>query len=202
MSIVIPPGFGSAAVVMEGGVGTSPFITTLGVDLSPAGGDYVGVANRVMSAYDAAFGESMSPDLTITKVILSIGQDGGDAPTVESDLNAREGGGSGDFASLNSALLLNKRTAVLGRKGRGRMFIPGVIKENMVDISGRLGQTTIDAFNGVAVGFLELLDSDEPGDVGVATTAWLLHSDTDEPPSPLTALTAGPVVGTLRRRIK
>lgn len=202
MTLVIPPGFGSAALVLEGGVGTSPFITTIGVDLSAAGGDYVAAANTVMQAYSAAFLPSTSPDLTLVRCILSVGQDGGDQPTVESDFPSVPGGGSGDFAPLSVSLLLNKRTSLLGRKGRGRMFIPGVIKDNMVDISGRLLGTVVDAFDGVAEGFIDILNDPDGLTDPVVVPPVLLHSTAVPVPTPIAAMTTGPVVGTMARRIK
>lgn len=202
MTLVIPPGFGSAALVLEGGVGTSPFITTIGVDLSESGGDYVAAANSVMNAYALAFIESTSPALTLTRCILSVGQDGGDQPTVESDLAPFPGSGTGDFSPLSVALLLNKKTPVLGRKGRGRMFVPGVIKDNMVDISGRLGNDTLDAFTSVANAMLDILATGGELEPYVNVPAVLLHSTASPVPTPITALTAGAVVGTMARRIK
>jgi hypothetical protein len=201
MTLVIPPGFGSAAFVLEGGVGTQPFITTLGVDLTDAGGDYVLAADTLFSAYAAAFIESTSNVLTLARVILSVGQDGGDQPTVESSLPPAAGEASGDFAPLSVAMLLNKKTSFLGRKGRGRMFIPGVIKDNMVDISGRVGTSTIDAFEPILDLFLAALA--DPGVEGIPSLpAVLLHSTATPPPTPIDSLTVNGVVGTMARRIK
>lgn len=201
MTLVIPPGFGSAAIVLEGGVGTQPFITTIGLDMTDAGGDYVAVANKVFDTYGVAFLESTSTDLSLTQVILSVGQDGGDQPTVSSDRAAVAGEATGDFAPLSVALLLNKRTAFLGRKGRGRMFIPGVIKDNMVDISGRVGTTTIEAFNEILESWLAVLAAGEGIDAP-AIPAVLLHSTATPAPTPISAMTVGPIVGTMARRIK
>lgn len=202
MALIVPPGFGSAAIVLEAGVGTTPFITTIGVDLSSAGGDFVSAANTVYACYANAFLTSTSPDLTLTKVILSVGQDGGDTPTVESNLPAQAGTGSGEYLPLSNALLLNKSTALLGRKGRGRMFVPGVMKDSQVDISGRIGQTTVDAFNTVAEDFLASLVDDV---FEIPTPAVLLHGPAvggAPAPTPILGLTVGPIVGTLPRRIK
>lgn len=202
MSIVIPPGYASAAFVLTGPVGTQPFITTIGLNVGAAGGDYVNAANQAFAIYGVNFMPSTSTDLTLERVILSIGQDGGEAPTVESDLPSQPGEATGDFLPLANALLLNKRTPRLGRRGRGRMFIPGVLKDNMVDVNGRLGDTTVAAFDGVAEAFItQLQDGDE---VGPALPPVLLHNSGVGAGSPdlITALNAAPLVGVMRKRIR
>lgn len=201
MAQFIGPGTGSAAIVLTGGVGTQPFITTIGVDLTLVGGNYIGAANTVFAAYQQTFLESTSNELTLERVILSVGQDNGDAPTVESTLEPVAGDASGDFLPLSCALLLNKRTQRLGREGRGRMFIPGVLKDNMVDISGTVGETTREAFNQVAEDFLGLLNLGIPT-VATSVPPILLHSDPATQVDAILTLIVGPICGTMARRIK
>lgn len=82
------------------------------------------------------------------------------------------------------------------------MFIPGVIKDNMVDISGRLLGTVVDAFDGVAEGFIDILNDPSGLTDPVVVPPVLLHSTAVPVPTPIAAMTTGPVVGTMARRIK
>lgn len=200
MAQTIPSDFGSAALVFESAQGTQPFITTCGVNLSNAGGDYVEAANNVFSAYALTFMTSTTSDLTLTKCVLSVGSDGDGAPTVDSDRPSEPGTSTGDFLPLSCSLLVNKRTAVLGRKGRGRMFMPGLLKDNMVDVSGRVGNTTLDAYNGLLEDFMELLLTS--GGIGVDTSPVLLHQGFIPVPTPITSFVCAPVIGTIRKRIR
>lgn len=200
MAQIIPSDFGSAALVFESAQGTQPFITTLGINLSNAGDDYVGAANNVMGAYSTTFSTSWSSDLTLTKCVLSVGSDGDGAPTVDSDAPSVPGTGSGEYLPLSNSLLVNKRTAVLGRKGRGRFFLPGLLKDNMVDVSGRVGTTTLDAYNELLEEFMSKLLSS--GGLGVDTSPVLLHSVQFPVPTPITSFVCAPLIGTIRRRIR
>lgn len=200
MAQIIPSDFGSAALVFDSSAGTQPFITTLGINLSNADGDYVGAANNVKGAYATAFSTSWTNDLTLTKCILSVGSDGDGYPTVDSDTPAVPGTGSGDYLPLSNCLLVNKRTAVLGRKGRGRFFLPGLLKDNMVDVSGRVGQTTIEAYDEVLEEFMSLLLTS--GGLGVDTSPVLLHSVQFPVPTPITSFVCAPLIGTIRKRIR
>lgn len=204
MALVIPPGYASAAFVLTGPVGTQPFVTTIGVDVSQYGGDYQNAANQLFAVYHNYFMESTTSDLTLERVILSIGQDGGGAPTVESNLPSVTGEASGDFLPLSCALLLNKRTSRLGRRGRGRMFIPGVLKDNMVDVNGRVGLTTVQAFNGLALEFLSALVEGDGPEIAPGMPPVILHAPSVSagPPDEITGLSVAAVVGTVRRRIR
>nr|CRY95213.1 hypothetical protein [uncultured prokaryote] len=202
MPLIIPPGYASAAFVLNGPIGTQPFISTIGLDVRAAGGDYQNAANQAMAIYAQNFMPSTSNQLTLERVVLSIGQDGGDAPTVESNLPGQPGEATGDFLPLSNALLLNKRTSRLGRRGRGRMFIPGVLKDNVVDVNGRVLNVTVAAFDLVAAAFIDELTE---GDiVGPAMPPVLLHNAGIGAGDPdlITSLTVNPVIGTVRKRIR
>lgn len=202
MSTHIPEGSYSAAFYLEGGVGTTPFVTTIGLQAADPGADPVDVANVAFAAYATNFMPSTSPQLTLTRVVLSVGQDGVSNPTVESNVPAVVGTGTGEYLPLSNALLLNKNTARLGRQGRGRMFIPGCMKDDQADISGRLGSTTVAAFNDVAQDFIDFLVDE--GEGGLSLLPVLLHdfAVADDSPTPITAITVNPIVGTVRKRIK
>lgn len=206
MSVTIPPGFASAAIEVLGSAGTAPYITTFGVDTSEAGGDFLKVANECFDCYASNWQLVTSDQLTINRCILSVGQDGGEAPSVISDLSSRVGNRSGASEHIGTALLINKNTATLGRRGRGRMFIPGVLADSQVSLEGRLNASQIDLFQEIADQFGQQLQNGVPGtsiDDWIPLQGVLLHGPVDGiDPSPITSFPVQSKVGMLRRRLR
>lgn len=203
MSLVIPPGFGLAAINFTGPNGTAPYVTTIGVGLSFAGGDFVGAANRVMAAYTSAFHNGWSSNLTLERVTLTVGSDG-PSGSVDSDLDPVTSSRSTTFMPTACSAIARKVTAELGRRGRGRMFLPGVLADAEVDEAGQILPAQIDVINTSLATFLTELASDEVGDIGVPVTPVLLHSPhpSGSVPTPITSMTCVPVVGWIRGRIR
>lgn len=202
MSLVIPPGFALASIVLNGIDGTQPYVTTIGVGTSDAGGDYVGIANQVFGAYELAFRELTNVNLVISKVTLLVGSDGGNG-SVDSTYPAQQGERDVPMAPTAMSLIGRKQTASLGRTGRGRMFIPGVLADGDVTASGAIESASIPVFAEALEDFRTYLAS-YPGSVNPPAPAYLLHSE-DSPttsPSAMTALTPAPLVGWIRGRIR
>ena len=103
------------------------------------------------------------------------------------------GGAGGTFASPNLAYLVEKHTALGGRKGRGRMFLPGVT-EGGIGGSGDLDLTVLGDFTTNLANWLDAL-----GGVGVEPV--VLHSD-ETAPTPITAFVIDPKVATQRNRLR
>lgn len=200
MSLVIPPGFGSAAFVLTGPAGTEPYITTIGVSLSGAGGDFVAVANNCHEAYATNFLVGTNNDLALDRVVLAVGQDGAGG-SVESTKPAVQGSAGAEMAPTAMSVIIRKLTGNLGRKGRGRMFLPGTVSEAAVDASGRLAGGTVTGWQGRATAFLQDLEAGVPGGSGQAAAAVLLHSSSLVP-TPITAMSVSPIVGWIRGRIR
>lgn len=203
MSLIIPPGYGSAAFIFTGSVGTPEHVTTLGVDLSGAGGDFVGAANRLMKAYGLTLMGQTYSSLTLTRVTLSVGQDG-PGGSVDSDTDAYVGGKTGSAQAVAMAPVVRKVTGEIGRRGRGRMFPPGMLATSEVDTNGMISagrrtslQTAFDDF------FTDLKFND--GGVGEPTMQpVLLHSSGPGAgvPSVMTGFAVAPLVGWIRGRIR
>lgn len=200
MSLVIPPGFGSAALTFTGTPGTQPYITTIGIDLSNWGGDFVEAANNVMAGYAVGFQNQWSSALVLEKVTLSVGQDG-PGGSVDSDLEPIPSTRTGQFPPTAMSAIARKVTNELGRRGRGRMFLPGVISENEVDEAGKIAPARIAAINGYLQTFYDYV---VVGDPAPATPMVLLHgpSVTAQPPTPLTGFVCSQTVGWIRGRIR
>lgn len=200
MSLTIPPGYGLAAIEVTSIQGTSPFVTTIGVDLGDASGDFVAAANRVFITYTNNFLTSMGTAFIVNRVILTVGQDGGSGSVISTE-PAIAGTRTGTFGSVVQAVLLNKVTNVLGRQGRGRMFIPGVLSQTEVNTSGIISSGSVTAFQADADGFYnDLLD---PGATsGPALPPVLLHSNAVLSPTPIEALQVSNKTGIQRKRIR
>lgn len=199
MSLVIPPGFGNAAFIFTGAVGTQPYVTTLGVDISGAGGDFVGAANSLMLSYQVAFQTETSNALTLDRVNLAIGQDG-PGGSVDSDLSPIAMSRSGTYGPTAMSAIARKVTNEIGRRGRGRMFLPGVITESEVDADGSITS----ARRGTLQTALNLFQTTlaEPAGEDVAYPPVLLHSQAPADPTPLTSFAVSDLVGWIRGRIR
>lgn len=117
-------------------------------------------------------------------------------PSVEYS-NPWNGSIAQDTVTANTAVLIRKTTAVGGRRGRGRMFMPG-LPENQVDGSGALN-TTYQA--GIQTSWNNFFDALEGADLPL----YLLHSEGPAilvPPVPLTSLDVSATAATQRRRLR
>lgn len=202
MSLVIPPGYASAALVFNSSQGTQPFVTTIGVDVSDAGGDYVAVADKVMADYAAAFNNQWSQALVLDRVTLTVGADG-PSGSVDSTLAPIPSTRSGSFPPVAMSAIARKVTNRLGRQGRGRMFLPGVLSESEVDEDGSIINTRRTSLNTQLNTFYTLL-IDSEGLYPFTTPPVLLHgpSVTLNPPDPIVGLVASDTVGWIRGRIR
>jgi hypothetical protein len=200
VSLVIPPGFGSAAFVLTGAVGTQPYVTTIGVSLASVGGDFVAAANSCFTAYATTIMAETSNQLTLDRVTLSVGSDG-PGGSVDSTLAPVAGVKSGQYPPTACSLIVRKSTNELGRRGRGRMFIPGVLGEADIDQDGTVAAGRRTALNLVLGTFLEELTVPTSG---LDTVPYLLHGPSIPalPPTLIDGLTCSDVVGWIRGRIR
>lgn len=93
----------------------------------------------------------------------------------------------------NCAYLYRKRTALGGRKNRGRMFLPGV---------GEADVNSLGVISTGVVGALQALADDLLTDLDAAGYPMhILHNDST-PPTQVTALLLDSVIATQRRRLR
>jgi hypothetical protein len=196
--VVIPPGFGQAAFVFSSAKGTPDFITTLGVDISGAGGDFVSAANALKLCYVNSILGSTDNDLTLQRVDLAIGQDG-PGGSVSSSTGAVQGGSSAEFGPVAGAVIAQKVTNAFGRKGRGRMFLPGTAAESVFDESGRMGSNLVPLWQANLTAFYDCLVT--PAGGGVSYQPVILHSTAPTTPTPVVGFRPGPLIGWIRGRI-
>ena len=199
MSLIVPPGFGIAAWTLSGQPGTEPYVTTCGVDLSGWGGDFVAAANRAQVCYQQTILTQTSNNLALDRVDLYVGADGSSG-SVSSTGASVSGGDSGQHPPTAVSVLARKVTNDIGRRGRGRMFLPGVGSESDIDQDGSLVPGAQAALQPELDEFFDLLDGD-----GGATTPLspvLLHATAPADPTPIVAFTLAPLVGIQRGRIR
>lgn len=199
MPTIIPDGFAVAAVTFTGPVGTEPYVTTFGVSLvGIAQEDYVDMANDIMGAYELQFSEFTSEELRCTKVTLQVGLGGGVSGSVDSSDPEWAGGGLGARVPTAMAVIARKSTADLGRAGRGRSFLPGLLSAGAVDESGNIALATAATYSERWNNLIVYLATKE---VGTATPMVLLHND-GSTPTPVIAGSVAPKVGWIRKRIR
>lgn len=199
MALIIPPGFGNAAFIFTSTTGTPPIVTTLGVNLSAAGGDFVEAANVAFAAYAAHLLPETDTSLTLDRVNLAVGDDG-PGGSVDSDLAPAPGTRSGTGPPVSMSTIVRKVTNDIGRRGRGRMFLPGLLTTTNVDESGIIASGRRDEILTAVGGFIaELFDTET---VPFNLPPVLLHSSAPADPTPLTGAAVSPLVGWIRGRIR
>lgn len=200
MPKIIPVGYAEAAWTFSGGPGTAPYVTTLGVALAGIDpDDYVQAADDIFQAYASVMMPNTSDAITLDRVVLSIGLAGGTSGSVSSTNTAVPGGVSGvEFAPLAMAAIATKQSASLGRKGRGRSFLPGTVRDASVDEGGNLTTGAVTALGDAWNQILVNLATATPGR---AMSPVILHSD-GSTPSVIISGGCSPKVGWIRKRIR
>jgi hypothetical protein len=199
VTLIIPPGYGNAAFIFTSTVGTPPLVTTLGIDLSNAGGDFVEVANQLMGVYAGAFGSGTDSSLSLDRVNLAVGQDG-PGGSVDSDAEPIAMTGSITGPPVSMAPIARKVTNDIGRRGRGRMFLPGVLAANSVGEDGVITSAARDSLQARLDAFYESLFTDAGPPTPFPPV--LLHSQAPADPTPITGFSISLVVGWIRGRIR
>jgi hypothetical protein len=198
MARIIPAGFAEAAMVFTGGAGTAPYITTIGVSLvGIAPEDYQQSARDIFVAWRDNMLKTQDDDLVFQRVDLAVGNGGAGSGSVSSDQPAVSGTNTGTFGPLAMSVVVQKLSADLGRRGKGRSFVPGSVTEDNV---GPSGQITTGLATYVSTAYNDfLLDLATPP-VGSATSPVILHAD-GSTPTPITGARTSPTVGWIRGRI-
>lgn len=190
MSARIPPGFWEARhkFLVPGQDGE--VITSIGWDGAPPTVE----ADQLTYAADVAgIMGNLSENISMTTIDFVIGQDGPDDVvfTVPVDFPGEASGGT---FPPNVAYLVQKRTSTPGRRGRGRMYLPGV-PEGAVGNGGDVAPATVIGLN---TNLSDWLDDAS----GHGWTPVLFHASAPFAPSDVTSLLAQPIVATQRKRLR
>nr|CRY97247.1 hypothetical protein [uncultured prokaryote] len=200
VTLLIPSGFASAAIIHTGSIGTGPFICTFGVDITDSEFVPVDAANSIFDNWADAILPEMTQYLTLDRVILTVGSNTGNG-SVESTRTALPGGvAAGDYPPRAQSAIIRKSTAQLGRAGRGRMFVPGVLDEPDVGADGILDPVRQAELTSAFIVLLGAL-ADDTSEGQVSTPMRLLHSS-NETPSVVLGMACANKVGWVRGRIR
>lgn len=200
MSIVIPVGYGQASFIHTSNEGTPPFVCTLGLNLGDAGGDFVLAANQAAACWATEIMPAMDSNITFERVSLLIGADG-PSGSVDSDIAPVAGGRSIEGLPWSLSAIARKQTTDLGRSGRGRMFVPGVVAPSEVNQAGGISSTRRTTLQAALTDFYDALVAGD--EAGPSLPPVLFHNPGVEPsPTAITGLSLAPLVGWIRKRIR
>lgn len=190
--MIIPAGYAQVNIKMGGAALPLGAQVTFGVE-NPLGQ----VANSIASSVIAAFNSNNVPGFISTGVqfVSVLVKRGPNATGEQQDLPwGVPGERAGAVCPPNVAFLVRKQTQLGGRKGRGRMFFPGVIDTD-VDGAGIVVPA-------VAAGLLDDLGNAFADLVNDSLSPMLLHGDGATQPTLITSLFVDPRVATQRRRLR
>lgn len=195
MSVVIPPGYAQASIEYWLAGYTRPAVTTWGLDISANVYDAESMANGFHEMYTTAFLPRTDSNVTLRNARIIVGQDAPD-PIIGTSVLTTAGTSSRASTPPALALMISTPTGLGGRRNRGRKYIPWAVAESDVDEYGTIGSTTITAWNGSCIQFVNEL----------ADNQWdlvLLHGAGSSPvpaPTPITGLAPNPIIRTQKQR--
>jgi hypothetical protein len=197
-----PPGYADVSVEMTHVGNPRPSFLTFGIN--PTLTDAAAIAADIATTLGAAAGPKtiLDSEASFTAVRVSVGTDGTEDIVYESAISIV---GTAPLTALpsNCAVLVHKRTARGGRRGRGRLFLPWCISEAAVDEAGIIAGATVTTLN-VAM-------SAWHGDLSTRgspmvllhqpSSAGTVHPTTPGPPDVVTGLVVDNLIATQRRRL-
>lgn len=195
MSARIPAGFGEIWMQFNHPSDPENMYTAIGVDTT--GGVPIDsiFANQLLSTAHAQLQPMVSADLTLGPGHVISGQDGADI-RYDGSAAAIAGTAAAGMSPNNTAWLLRKNTTMGGRRGRGRLYVPGVPDTS----SNGIGLLTSPALS-LAQTCATLLESALTGLAGIDNCV-LFHETAPFTPTPIVTITAQPRVATQRRRMR
>jgi hypothetical protein len=202
MTLIIPPGYALCSCQITHQSASRPAFITFGVKNEL--GSPMLLADGVFTSItrSGSIVAQMDQNVTVGPVTTREGISGGE-PIVDVSGSGVPGQQTLTTLPSNCALLMHKRTARGGRRGRGRMFIPWCLNEPSVEENGQLTDLAMTAFTNVANTFLSALSEGQ-------TPMYILHNTsepgTDHPtsagsPDLVTVLSVDRLIGTQRRRL-
>jgi len=190
----IPVSYAQANFIYTGNAVPNGAQWTLGLDISASAGTPALVAADLETEYIASgIAANLSNDANLTSILVKFGPDATGPSAIEA-ANVLATGGTGGVP--NTAFLVRKDTALGGKAGRGRMFLPSVPEASVLQ-SGVLN-------SGVVTALQADMDSFFAGLASQGLVPVLLHGDSSPltTPTPITGFSVQSVVATQRRRLR
>jgi hypothetical protein len=189
--VIIPVGF--AQVNMKVNLGTSGRGAewTFGLDDS-LGSPPITIANAVLTSWTTNVKGLFCNDISLTSILVKNGPNA-TGPSAELGVGVAYSG-VGLTLPGNVAVLIRKHTGSGGRKGRGRLYHPGVFTGLLNADADTIAPASVTA---LANGFQAFFDDLQTA----GYTPVLLHGDATTP-TVITSVSCESVVATQRRRIR
>jgi hypothetical protein len=190
----IPVGYAQANLRFGGSALPTGAEITIGLDVSGFPGTVADVAELVGDSYEAEVLGGQCSSVSLDEVLVKYGPDA-TGPSAVYAVNG-VGAESGAATPPNVSLLVHKQTALGGRAGRGRMYIPGW-PEADIDAGGNWGAGWVTGRAGDLTSWLNALDAG-------SAPAVLLHQPGSPiaVPTPSTALAPQAIAATQRQRLR
>lgn len=196
------PGYAACSYELRHSLVSRTAFITFGIDA--VGTDPATVATQVLGAFTAAGSLFAAIDNNVTLIAtrVSLGTDGGEDLQA---VNATTWACTNNLPGYppNVAVLVHKRSARGGRRGRGRIYLPWALSTSDVSEAGIIGGTRITAITNAVNAWTTHLSSNagpmvilhRPSKPGIP------HPSAEGPPNVVTATNVDTLVGTQRRRL-
>ena len=197
MARIIPPLYAEARFIQRMTGDPDPWICTLGIDCTSTPGGFQEVADDLKAAWTSRILIGQQNTLRLERVDLAVGQDGGE-PVIFTSPGGAQGGLAGNVLPQNCAVLVQKRTDLGGRRNRGRMFVPAMLGENVVDNVGVITPAARTDFQTQFNNFYADI-------IAAGVDPVILHSEglsTVPAPTPIDNFLVDGVIATQRRRLR
>lgn len=183
-----------------------PMAITMGHDLAAADVPPVQLANKLFSRFAETVMLSIDSAITLTSVDLYIGAYPNPSGSVSSNAAPVQGDAEWQSPVLNTAVLVNKTTAALGRRGKGRFYLPGAVPEGSVAENGVVDANLLgDLQLYLDQWYNRLMEGEGPGDE-TGPTPPIVNGQAQVGPGPtaydVTGFRAQNLVATQRRRLR
>lgn len=147
------------------------------------------------AALDELLDDFFPNDANIGPLRARVGTDG--EPIVLETGVLGTGAATGEFLPQNCAFLMQKRSALGGRRNRGRIYWP-IISEGNVNEVGEIASGFLSTLNTFANNFLALASNPTHN----LSAMVILHSTGDPTPTTVTDLDVPSLIATQRRRLR
>lgn len=196
MATIIPVGFANARFIFQCNGIVDEMGFSIGFDVG-LGQDATSIAIDAESAFaTTVWGNGANASDQYTFVGVSVTEMGVSGPFLGQQFTNTPGTLTNAVPPSNLSLLVNKQTALGGRKNRGRIFMPtAIVFEVEVDQAGDLTSGTVAGQQTNWAAFFAAL--------GTATlTPYLLHSNPADAPTEITGFLVQSKMATQRRRMR
>lgn len=188
--MIIPSGFGQATILFGGTALRFPGNVVFGFDDNADDGA-AAAAEAIHGGFASCFMPVLSEELLLLTTFVKLGPND-TGPSAEFS-DTVPGEILSDNAGPQVSFLLSKNTALGGRQGRGRMYLPGVGEDRYGDF-GAISGATQSSLDDAAEAWLVLMAL-------AGYPVQLLHGDSTAP-TPVISMTTSGFIATQRRRMR